>query len=34
MGRIMEAMLSTLPLAFLHVGVLLAPGLFAAFSHL
>jgi hypothetical protein len=30
----MKAMLRTLPLAFLHVGVLLAPGLFAAFNHL
>ncbi len=30
----MAAMLRTLPLAFLHLGVLLAPGLFAAFSHL
>jgi hypothetical protein len=30
----MEAMLRTLPLAFLHVGVLLAPGLFAAVNHL
>jgi hypothetical protein len=27
-------MTRTLPLAFVHLGVLLAPGLFAAFSHL
>jgi hypothetical protein len=30
----MGAMLRTFPLAFVHLGVLLAPGLFAAFSHL
>jgi hypothetical protein len=32
--RIMVAMTRTLPLAVVHLGVLLAPGLFAAFSQL
>jgi hypothetical protein len=30
----MVAMTHTLPLVFVHLGVLLAPGLFAAFNHL
>jgi hypothetical protein len=34
MGPIMVVMLRTLPLAFVHLGVLLAPGLFAALNHL
>jgi hypothetical protein len=32
-GAIMADMLRTLPLAFVHLGVLLAPGLLAAFNH-
>jgi hypothetical protein len=30
----MMGMSQTLPLALVHLGVLLAPGLFAAFNHL
>ena len=33
-GRIMGTMLRAFPLAFVHLGVLLAPGLLAAFNHL